>query len=144
MSSFEQLQDIYKQALGWERELKGLYEVAEYGLRNPEAKVVVRQLYEEHEAKRKVLEGVDLTRFGSAEWVKFPPALPDGVVPKKAMTRDSSAEEVLRMILAFQLQLEHFYRAMQQIVTGRELKELFESLSVFKHNQAEGIRRQLH
>lgn len=142
MTAFEDLRDIYKRAVQWEKALSDLFDVAEIGLKRPESKKVMGLLYQEHRAKLQVLENVNIDDFGHTEWIKYPPRFDeDEMIPKRKMTKHTPPEEVLQLILDFQNRQEIFYQAIHDKLVAPRQKELFASLVTFKHNQADGIRK---
>jgi len=141
MPAFQELKDIYGQAVHWEQELSDLYDVAEIGLKKPESKALILELYSEHKEKLRILENVNLDDFGHAEWVKYPPRFDeDEMVPKRGMAGQSSPGEILQLILGFQNRQQAFYQDLHDKLVASGLKELFASLVTFKRNQADGIR----
>ena len=141
MPAFQDLRDIYRQAVHWEKELSDLYDVAEIGLKRPESKALIRELVNEHKEKLQILEKVKIDDFGHTEWVKYPPQFDeDEMVPKRGMAKQTSPEEILQLILGFQNRQQTFYQALHDKLVASGLKDLFASLVTFKRNQADGIR----
>lgn len=140
--AFQALKEIYAKSMQREEMLSDLYDVAELGLRQPESREVVQALQREHKDKLKILERVNVADFGHAEWVKYPPEIDDDeMVPRREIKRDTPPAEILRLILGFEEKQAAFYRALHDGLSVSDEKDLFESLVVFKRNQADSVRR---
>ena len=141
MQTFQEVKDVYDTAVQLEKKLSDLYDVAEIGLKKPESKKVLGELYDDHKKKLSVLENVDINKFGPSEWIKFLPRFDeDDVLPNLKMTRETSPKEIFHLIINFQEQQEKYYRAILEKLVVERQKELFGSLVTFKQNQVKGLR----
>ena len=141
MLAFRNLEDIVGKAIGWETALKGFYEVAEVAMRNPESKKLVVVLGEKLAERLRILKELDVKKFGSVEWVRFVSVYRDDeIVPKTAITRDSTPEEIFGVMLGVDEKLQRFYAELAGNLVSRSQKELFQSLALFKSEQIESIK----
>lgn len=144
MIAYKDLGDILKATTSLEAKLKDYYDVAEYAMRREESKQTIASLRERHVAKMQVLQEIDVRKYGKTEWVKYAPGLREkDLIPIGKLSRDAEPGEILEQILSFEEKLEEFYRSLAAKIVVRSQQELFESLSAFKSEQAEEIRRSL-
>jgi hypothetical protein len=141
MLAYRDLKAILAKVVAWEVAVNDFYDVAELALRNPESKKLVVALRDSHRAKLDILRTTDVSRFGSAEWVKYVPDLKDEeLLPKGKISRDSPPREVFARMLETDEKLKGFYADVARIIVSRSQRELFESLAVFKGDQIESIK----
>jgi hypothetical protein len=141
MLAYRNVGDIIGKAIQWETALRGFYEVAEVALKNPESRKLVVVLREKLVERLRILQELDVKKYGNAEWVKFVPAVADDeIVPKVSITRSSDPRQVFEVILGVDEKLERFYGSLAGSLVSREQKELFQSLALFKAEQIESIK----
>jgi len=144
MIAYKDLGDILETTTSLEAKLKDFYDVAEYAMRKEESKQTIAGLRKRHVEKMQVLCDIDVAKYGKTEWVKYAPDLKEkDLIPIGKLSRDAEPREILRSILAFEEKLEEFYRALATRIVVRSQQELFESLAVFKSEQAQEIRRSM-
>ena len=140
MLAYKELQDILGATLKWEQNMLDLYEVAEIGIKDKDAKSALTFLKDNHVSHMDVLKNVDVKKFGPTEWVRYSlDYRTDDLIPKKAINRNSSAEEIWTLILDYEEKLKTFYRDVTDRLNTEKQKELFESLVLFKENQIQRI-----
>src|SRR3972149_3662349 len=141
MLAYRNVKDIVQKAIQWESQLKGFYEVAEVALRNPVSRDLVMGLRQGLEERLRILEGLNVERHGAPEWMQFAPGVGmEELIRKNTVTRDSTPVEILASIVVCDEALQGFYRTVADLLVSRSLKELFESLVVFKTQQIESVR----
>ncbi len=140
MLAYKELQDIIDATLEWERNILDLYEVAEIGIKDEDAKSALAFLKDNHVSHLNVLKHIDVKNFGPTVWVRYSRDYRiDDLIPKKAINRDSSAEEICTLILNYEEKLKTFYRDVADHLNSEKQKDLFESLGLFKENQIQRI-----
>ena len=141
MIAFKDLNEILKITIRWENKLKDFYDVAEYALENENSKKTVRMLREKHVDKMEILKGVDPSRYGKTEWVRYAPSYKDeDLIPVGKIHRDAEPAVIFDHLLDFEDKLKNIYSSIANNLISREQKELFESLVLFKEDQIEEIR----
>ena len=142
MFAFKELSEILEKTVEWERKLKDFYDVAGYALKNQESKDTVTMLRDRLAGKLEILEGVDLTKHGNVEWVRYAPAYKEEeLIPIGVITRNSAPEEICSQLLDYESKLRSVYQSIAENLVNRTQKELFESLVLFKDEQIAEIRR---
>ena len=140
MIAFKDLKDILDITISWESKLKDFYDVAELALKSDESKRVVAVLRNKVREKLEILRNMDLNKLGSLECVRYASGLKrEDLIPKGAIGRNSSADEIFRHILNYEQKLKMFYSEVSTKLVSRNQKELFESLAVFKDEQISEI-----
>jgi hypothetical protein len=133
---YEDLQDILNRAVGWEKELKDLYDVAEIALRDEKSKRVVALLRDRLIKNLQVLGSVDVKRYGKTEWVRYTLDFrTDEIVPKTRLKKDSPPKEIFERILESEEKLRDFYSTIRDMLVSSAQQELFTSLVTFKTGQ---------
>ena len=141
MKAYQDLQTIVDITVSWERELNDLYDVASYGLQSEDSQKTIAFLKERQEANLEILENLDVSAFGGAEWVKFPPNVQENdLVPKKTFSRSTAPDDILEAILSYEQRLHDFYRDVYDKLVGEDQKDLFDSLARFRDEQMGRIR----
>ncbi len=144
MIAFADLKELLTATIRWEKRLKDFYDVAEYALQSRESRRAVAQLREGLLERLSVLEGIDVARFGRAEWVRFAPDYGDEeMVPVHALSRESTPQQLVGVILSCSRRLRDFYAGVAAHLISRDQKDLFQSLATFKDNQISQIERLL-
>ncbi len=144
MISFADIKELLARTTRWEKQLKDFYDVAEYALRSRESRRTVAELRDAQVERLGVLEGIDIARFGRAEWIRFAPDYDDDeMVPLHRINRESTPQEVVDQILASTRKLRDFYAGVTSNLVSRDQKDLFQSLVTFKENQIAQIERLL-
>ncbi len=142
MIAFKDLNEILRMTITWEKQLKDFYDVAEYAIKDPKAKGMVRLLRERLLEKLEILEGVDVSRFGKTEWVRYAPSYRDEELnPAGRIGRDSRPQEILEHMVEYEEKLKTIYSAISNNLISRAQKELFDSLVLFKEEQIGEARR---
>ena len=140
MIAFQDLKDILKKTLSWERKLKDFYEVAQVALSRDESKKVVGLLMGKLQEKLDILERIDLDSFGQTAWIRYAPDFKDeDLIPVGKIQRGSSPEEIFEHLLDYEMKLKSIYSHIAGNLVTRNQKELFESLALFKEEQIEEI-----
>jgi len=144
MLAYRNLKDIVDKVIVWETERRGLYQVAAVALRNPESRKLVELLEADLAERLRILCELDLRKFGGLEWMKIA-ALPsdDEMVPRKSISRDSSPEDIVRVIIDAGERLMRFYEQTERSLVSRSQKELFKSLALFTSEQIRSIRERI-
>jgi rubrerythrin len=133
---YEDLQDILRRAVGWEKELKDLYDVAEIALRDEKSKKIVALLRDRLVKNLQVLESVNVERYGKTEWVRYTLDFrTDEIVPKTKLKKDSPPKEIFERILESEEKLRDFYSTIRDMLVSSAQQELFTSLVTFKTGQ---------
>lgn len=142
MASYMDCTQIITLAVRIEKKLKDFYDVAEIAMQSPDSKAAIVAIKAKLVEKLSVLEGIQPEKFGKPEWLKFVPSLREqDVIPKGRITRVSPPDEIFAQMLASEEKLRDYYRQVSTYVTARALKDLFDSLTAFKTEQIEGIKR---
>ncbi len=142
MIAFKNLKDILRITLDWERSLKDFYDVAEFALRNEDAKKAVRMLREELLEKLEILKGIKVESFGKSAWIRF--ALDykiEDLIPKDKIRRGAEAREIFTHLVSYEEKLANIYSRIAETLVPQGQKELFESLARFKEEQIAEVRR---
>ncbi len=71
MLSFKKLEDILGTTVKWELQMQDLYDVAEIGLKTKEAKELPAFLKESHVKHLKILQKLEVKKYGPDEWINF-------------------------------------------------------------------------
>jgi len=138
------LQEILTLAIGWEKELKNLYDVAAVALRDQKSKKLVALLRERLVKNLQVLEAVDVNKYGKAIWVMYSSVFrTDDLIPKTKLKKDFTPKEILDHILECEEKLRDFYTTTRDLLVSREPEELFDSLVAFKTGQIIEIKNSL-
>ena len=142
MIAFKNVDEILAKSLAWEQKLQDFYEVVEVAMKKPESRKIVALLREKLVEKLAVLRNVDPARYGTSEWVRYAADFNEtDLLAAETIRRDSSPEEVVSHMVAYQKHLQEFYSRIAESLVGRNQKELFESLAVFKGEQIEEFGR---
>ena len=130
---YEDLQEILNLTVGWEKDLKDLYDVAEVALRDERSRKAVALLRDRLVRNLKVLEAVDVQKFGKTEWVRYSLDFrTEDIIPKTRLRKDSPPREVFERILECEEKLRDFYSTIRDLLVSREQGELFDSLVAFQ------------
>ena len=142
MASYTDLKELITKATLWEKQLKDLYDVAELGLQDKESKKLASLLRDKLVQKLEVLEHIDVDKFGKTEWMKFAPDYrEEDIIPRKAITKDSSPQEVLNQLLTFEQRMKDFYVKIFDALNNESHKDLLNSLVTFKDEQVNELHR---
>ncbi|MCK5198732.1 MAG: hypothetical protein KAR21_10295, partial [Spirochaetales bacterium] len=99
MISFKKLKDILATSVEWEQHMKDLYDVAEVGLKEKEAKELLLFLKENHRRNLDIIENLDINNYGPDEWVNFTADFSVlSQIPQHQITRESTAEEIFSRV----------------------------------------------
>ena len=71
MQTFRDLDQIFKMTVKWEQEIKDLYDIAAYGVKNKQSKELVSFLKQNQKAHMEVLNNLNLKDYGPIEWIQF-------------------------------------------------------------------------
>ncbi|MEX2442454.1 MAG: hypothetical protein WD492_02530 [Alkalispirochaeta sp.] len=141
MASYKSLQDLLKRALKWEEEILSLYDVAKIGLADENSKNLITRLDTQQKRNLEILGGIDVTKYGPNEWVRFSIEYHDEqLIPRKTVKRDSSPQEIVTAILDYERKLKDYYQTIHDSLVSKSQKELFASLVQFRDKQI----KQLH
>ncbi len=133
---YEDLQEVLARAIGWEKELKDLYDVAEIALRDERSRRLVGILKDRLVKNLQVLESVDVEKYGKTEWVRYTLDFRmDEVVPKTRLKKDSPPKEIFERIMESEEKLRDFYTIIRDMLVSAAQQELFTSLVTFKTAQ---------
>ena len=142
MISFKSLDDILRITLQWEQRLGDFYDVAEIAMQNEESKRVVALLRNKLTEKLRVLESIDLNKFGKTEWIRYAPDYKeDELFSTGKIQRQSSPQEIFTHLANYEEKLKNVYARIAESLIAQTQKELFESLAQFKGEQIEEINR---
>jgi hypothetical protein len=142
MKAYNDVNELVQRAVSWEQKLKDLYDVAELGVKDAEAKKIVAMLRDKVAEKLEVLKHVNAAKYGKPEWIQFPPRFSEkGMLPKKAVTRDSKPMDIFNQLLIFEGKLKDFYASILGQLKTENQKDLFQSLVTFKEEQIHEIER---
>jgi len=142
MIAFKNLKDILRITLDWESSLKDFYDVAEFALKNEDAKKALRMLREELLEKLEILKGIKVESFGKSSWIRF--ALDykiEDLIPKDKIRRGAEAREIFTHLVSYEEKLASIYSRIAETLVPQVQKELFESLARFKEEQIAEVRR---
>ncbi len=140
--AYNDLKDILAASLRWEQELKDLLDVTLVALRDEQCKKILAFLKNDLEKNLAVLKRINPGTFAGAEWIKFPDDYKtEELVPKKSLTRDSTKEEIFKLILDYEEKLRDFYDHIRRTAASTGHQELFQSLSQFKIRQIIEIKK---
>ncbi len=141
MIAFKDLSEILKITVRWENKLKDFYDVAEYALKNEKSKKTVQTLRERLVNKLEILKGVNPSKYGKTEWVRYAPSYKDDdLIPVGKIRRDAEPAVIFEHLLDYEGKLKSIYSSIANNLISRDQKELFESLVLFKEEQIEEIR----
>ena len=140
MIAFKTIKDILKVSIDWEKKLKDLYDVAEFGLADARSKKVIADLNQRHMEKLNVLQNLDVEKYGLNEWVRYAPAYKEeDIIPKQTIHRNSSPEEIVSILIDCITRIKNFYNSLHSMLITQKQQELFASLIQFKDIQLEEI-----
>ncbi len=71
MKTFRDLDQIFKMTVKWEQEIKDLYDIAAYGVKNEKSKDLVTFIKKNQKAHMEILNNLNLKDYGSIEYVQF-------------------------------------------------------------------------
>ncbi|MDA3938935.1 MAG: hypothetical protein PF693_06465 [Spirochaetia bacterium] len=140
MISFKKLEDILRETIKWEEQMKDLYDVAELGLRGKEAKELLVFLKDSHYRHLNVLQNINVNHYGPDEWIKFTADF--GVlqqIPQHQITQHSSAEDIFSRVSNYETSLKLVYQRVSEHTVSQSQTELFSSLALMKENQLSAI-----
>ena len=130
---YQDLQEILNLTVGWEKELKDLYDVAEVALRDERSRKAIALLRDRLVRNLKVLEAVDVEKYGKTEWVRYSLDFrTEELVPKTRLRKDSTPKEIFERILECEEKLKDFYSTIRDLLVSREQGDLFDSLVAFR------------
>jgi rubrerythrin len=141
MKTFRDLDQIFKMTVKWEQEIKDLYDIAAYGVKNEQSKELVNFLKKNQQTHMKILNNLNLKDYGSVEWVQF--AKDSHVkdeIPVHAISKNTPPLEIFENVIKYEEKLKKFYAKIAGALASESQTELFESLAQFKENQVEYIR----
>ncbi len=142
MSSFKDLGEIVRIAVKIEKKLSDFYDVAGFAVQSADSKGAIAVIKARLADQLSILESVSPAKYGTLEWLKFPPPLEEQtVIPKNKITRTSSPGEIFSQLMLSEEMLRDFYSKVASQVVSASQKDLFESLVVFKNNQLDGVKR---
>ncbi len=140
MLAFKNLKDILKVSVNWEKKLKDLYDVAEFGLSNQKSKEIIIELNKRHVNKLEIMQNLDVEKYGLNEWVRYASTYrEDEIIPKHEIKRDSKPEEIFSVLVECMSKIKEVYSSIATILITEKQKELFSSLVQFKENQIKEI-----
>lgn len=138
---YRDLQDILNLTVGWEQELKDLYDVAQVALRDEKSRKVVALLREKLIKNLAVLQNVQVEKYGKTEWVRYSLEIrTDDLIPKTKLKKDSTPKQVFEQILECEEKMKDFYTTIRDLLVSSEQRELFDSLVAFKVGQIIDIK----
>jgi hypothetical protein len=138
---YRDLQDILNLTVGWERDLKDLYDVAEVAFRDEKSKKVVALLRDKLVKNLQVLESVDVENFGKTEWVRYSVDFrTDDLIPKTKFKKDSTPKEIFERILECEEKVKDFDSTIRDLLVSSKQQELLDSLVTFKVGQIIDIK----
>jgi hypothetical protein len=144
MLAFKDLKAILKTSVVWEKKLKDFYDVAEFAVQSRESKRVIGLLRDNLVDKLKILEDINLDRYGQTEWVQFAPDYKEeDLIPIHKISRESTPKEIITEILESEKRLKSFYATIHGNLITRNQKDLFDSIVTFKDNQISEIENLL-
>jgi len=138
---YRDLQDILNLTVGWEKELKDLYDVAEVALRDEKSRKVVALLRDKLVKNLQVLESVQVERYGKTERVRYSFDLrSEDLIPKTKLKKDSTPKEIFERILECEEKVKDFYANVRDLLVSSDQQELIGSLVTFKTGQIIDIK----
>ncbi len=141
MLSFKNLFEILKKSIEWERDLLGLFEVAEIGVKNEESKTVISGLLKEQMVKLDILNNIDPEAFSLNKMVRYVSDYKDDeIIPKNEIKSDSTPKEIFEHIFEYEEKMKEFYSSILRVLSTKNQEELFQSLVTFKENQMASLR----
>ena len=141
MQTFRDLDQIFKMTINWEQEIKDLYDIAAYGVKNEQSKELVNFLKQNQQKHMKVLNNLNLNDYGSIEYVQFAKdSHVEDEIPVHAINKDTPPLEIFRNVIKYEEKLNNFYAKIAGALVSESQTELFESLAQFKENQVEYIK----
>lgn len=140
MQTFQDLDQIFKTTVKWEQGIKDLYDIAAYGVKNEKSKELISFLKQNQQAQMKVLNNLNLSDYGSVEWVQFAKdSHVESEIPVHSIRKDTPPLEIFRKVIKYEEKLKGFYTKVAGALVSENQAELFESLAQFKENQVEHI-----
>jgi hypothetical protein len=140
--AYNDLKDILSRSTLWEQELKDLMDVTVLALRDEQCKKILQFLTDDLDKNLAVIKKINPGEFNGAEWIKFPDRYQtEDLVPKKALSRDATKEEIFKLILEYEEKLRDFYDSIQHTAAYAGHKDLFHSLYQFKIRQIIEIKK---
>ncbi len=141
MKTFRDLDQIFKMTVKWEQEIKDLYDIAAFGVKNEQSKELVNFLKKNQNAHMEILNNLNLKDYGSIEYVQFSFGLHVAdEIPVHKISKDSPPLEIFENVLKYEEKVKDFYAKVAVELVSESQTELFESLAQFKENQVEYIR----
>jgi len=141
MQTFQNLDQIFKMTLKWEQEIKDLYDIAAYGVKNEQSKELVSFLKQNQQNHLEVLKNLKLKDYGPIEWVQFAEDNhAEDEIPVQTIGKDTSPLEIFENVLKYEEKLKNFYMKVAKALVSESQTDLFESLSQFTENQVGMIR----
>lgn len=141
MISFKKLKDILATSVEWEQQMESLYEVAEIGLKEKEAKELLSFLMKNHKRNLNIIKNLDVNDYGPDEWVKFTADFSVlSQIPHHQITGESTAEEIFARVKSYEDSLQSFYKRVSEHTVSGNQTELFESLALMKNIQLDSIK----
>jgi dsDNA-binding SOS-regulon protein len=145
MKTFRDLDQIFKMTVKWEQEIKDLYDIAAYGVKNEQSKELVIFLKKNQNAHMEILNNLKLKDYGSIEYVQFSFGLHVAdEIPVHTITKETPPLEIFENVLKYEEKLNDFYAKVALELVSESQTELFESLAQFKENQVEYIRNYIN
>ncbi len=140
MKTFRDLDQIFKMTVKWEQEIKDLYDIAAYGVKNEQSKELVNFLKKNQNAHMEILNNLNLKDYGSIEYVQFSFGLHVAEeIPVHTITKDTPPLEIFKNVLKYEKKVKDFYTKVAVELVSENQTELFDSLAQFKENQIEYI-----
>ena len=138
---YRDLQDILNLTVGWERELKDLYDVAAVALRDEKSRKVVALLRDRLITNLQILENVQVEKYGKTEWVRYSLEIrTDDLIPKTKLKKDSTPKQIFEHILECEEKVKDFYSTIRDLLVSTDQRELLDSLVAFKVGQIIDIK----
>ena len=140
MQTFRDLDQLFKTTVKWEQEIKDLYDIATYGVKNEQSKELVSFLKQNQQKHLEVLKNLKLKDYGPIEWVQFAEdSHAEAEIPVHTIGKDTPPLEIFRNVLRYEEKLKDYYMKVAKALVSESQTDLFESLSQFKENQVEMI-----
>ena len=140
MKTFRDLDQIFKMTVKWEQEIKDLYDIAAYGVKNEQSKDLVDFLKKNQQAHMGILNNLNLKDYGSVEYVQFAKdSHVEDEIPVHTINKDTPPLEIFRNVIKYEEKLKNFYTKIAGALVSENQTELFESLAQSKENQVEYI-----
>ena len=142
MSAYQDLKKCFEMIIHLENCLKDFYDVAEIALRNKESKVLIELLRKKHVDNLQILKNIHVEDYGNIEWVKYSPECNvKNLIPIGKIKRESPPGEIIEHILECEEKIKNFYNEISNKVISRDVKDLFDSLTIFKERQIIEIKK---